>query len=45
MMSFVTLQALSNEDLLIEKMKSKPFVLSNYSKTRVAILDPITEQH
>ena len=45
----VTLQTLSTEDLLIKKIKSKPFVLkkklSVYSKTRVALLDPITEQH
>ena len=47
MTSRVTLQALPNDDLLIGKIKSKTFVLKNlsvYSKTRVALLDPITEQ-
>ena len=48
MMSLVTLHALSNYDLLIEKIKSKTFVLKKfrvYSKTRVVFLDPITDKH
>ena len=48
MTSLMTLQALSNDDLLIEKIKSKSFMPKNlgvYSKTRVALLDPITEHH
>ena len=48
MTSRVTLQALTNDDLLIGKIKSKTFVLkkklSVYSKTRITLLDPITEQ-
>ena len=44
---------ISNEDFLIEKIKSKTSVLkeqnknkhSVYSKTRGALLDPYTEQH
>ena len=48
MTSLVTLQAPSNYILLFEKIKSKTFVLqklSVYSRTRVALLDPDTEQH
>ena len=49
MTSRVTLQALSNDDLLIEKINSKTFVwktnLVIYSKTRFVLLDPITEHH
>ena len=49
MTSLATLQALSNDALLmIEKIKSKTFVLkklSVYSKSRIARLDPDTEQH
>ena len=49
MTSFVKLQALSNDDFLIIKIKSKTFVfkkiLSVYNNTWVAPLDPITEQH
>ena len=47
MTSLVTLQALSNDVLLIEKIKNNFCVknLSVYSKTRVALLEPDTEQH
>ena len=45
MTSLVTLQALSNDDLLIEKKKYCITKLSVSSKTRVALLDPITKQH
>ena len=47
MMSLVK-KVLSNDVLLIEKIKSKTFVLkklSVYSKFRVALLDLNTEQH
>ena len=48
MTSLVTLQALSNDVLLIEDKKQNLSVKKPsrvYSKTRVALLEPYTDQH